>query len=94
MKKELIAICDLTHTATNTYATNLMPYPIASIKSNLLRFSKHKESFEVEIFKHPQKFITTFLSNPQRTILATRKSYLKKNSLKIYVAPNLMSGFR
>ena len=62
MKKELITICDLTHTATNTYATNLMPYPIASIKSNVLEFSKYKENLEIEIFKHPQEFISAFLS--------------------------------
>ena len=49
MAKEIITICDLTHTSTGSYATNLMPYPIASIKSNFLHFSKHKNKFEIEI---------------------------------------------
>lgn len=68
MKKELITICDLTHTATNTYATNLMPYPIASIKSNVLEFSKYKENLEIEIFKHPQEFISAFLSKSPKLV--------------------------
>ena len=50
MEKEIITICDLTHTASGSYATNLMPYPIASIKSNLLQFSKHENKFEIEIW--------------------------------------------
>ena len=68
MKKEIITICDLTHTATNTYATNLMPYPIASIKSNVLEFSKYKENLEIEIFKHPQEFISAFLSKSPKLV--------------------------
>ena len=50
MSKDLIGICDLTHTATGSYATNLMPYPIASIKSYLMHFSEYKDDFEVKIF--------------------------------------------
>jgi len=66
MEKEIITICDLTHTASGSYATNLMPYPIASIKSNFLHFSKYNNKFEIEIFKDPQKFIQAFLSkNPK-----------------------------
>jgi len=68
MEKELITICDLTHTSTGSYATNLMPYPIASIKSNLLQFSKHENKFEIEIFKDPQKFIQLFLSKSPKLV--------------------------
>lgn len=63
MSKELIGICDLTHTATGFYATNLVPYPIASIKSYLLNFSEYKNEFQVNIFKDPNKFIEWYLIN-------------------------------
>lgn len=63
MNKELIFISDFTHTATGTYATNLIPYPIASIKSHLLHFSKYSHYYEVRIFKDPQKFITSYLNH-------------------------------
>jgi len=68
MEKEFITICDLTHTSTGSYATNLMPYPIASIKSNVLHFSKYKAHLEIKIFKHPQKFIENFLSRSPKLV--------------------------
>ena len=68
MKKEFITICDLTHTSTGSYATNLMPYPIASIKSNVMHFSKFKEKLEIQIFKHPEKFIDIFLSHKPKLV--------------------------
>ena len=64
----MIGICDLTHTATGSYATNLMPYPIASIKSYLMHFSEFKNDFEVKIFKDPNKFIEWYLSNKPKII--------------------------
>tara|TARA_Y100001936_G_scaffold149484_1_gene145863 strand:+ start:26011 stop:28140 length:2130 start_codon:yes stop_codon:yes gene_type:complete len=68
MSKDLIGICDLTHTATGSYATNLMPYPIASIKSYLMHFSEYKDDFEVKIFKDPKKFIEWYLSNKPKIV--------------------------
>ena len=66
MDKESIVICDLTHTSSGSYATNFTPYPIASIKSNVLHFSKYKNKLEIDIFKDPEKFIKVFLSkNPK-----------------------------
>ena len=64
----MIGICDLTHTATGSYATNLMPYPIASIKSYLLHFSEFKNDFEVKIFKDPNKFIKWYLANTPKVV--------------------------
>ena len=66
MDKESIVICDLTHTSSGSYATNFTPYPIASIKSNVLHFSKYKNKLEIDIFKDPKKFIKAFLpKNPK-----------------------------
>jgi len=63
VSKELVLIADLTHTSTGSYATNLIPYPIASIKSYLLHYSKFPKKYIVKIFKRPDKFIDSYLKN-------------------------------
>ena len=89
MKEETITICDLTHTSTGSYATNLMPYPIASIKSNFMHFSKYKNKFEIEIFKDPQKFIQIFLSkNPK---LVGFSNYIWNAELSYEIAKEIKS---
>jgi radical SAM superfamily enzyme YgiQ (UPF0313 family) len=89
MKGETITICDLTHTSTGSYATNLMPYPIASIKSNFMHFSKYKNEFEIEIFKDPQKFIQVFLSkNPK---LVGFSNYIWNAELSYEIAKEIKS---
>ena len=82
MAKELIGICDLTHTATGSYATNLMPYPIASIKSYLMHFSNHKDDFEVKLFKDPNKFIKELLEQPDEELLHKIVKEKLKNQMK------------
>jgi len=56
MNPELIALCDPTHTSQG-YSAELMPYPIACIKSWLVHNSKHGRNLRIEIFKDPQKFL-------------------------------------
>ena len=63
MNKELILIADLTHISTGSYATNLIPYPIASIKSYLLHNSKFSKDYLVDIYKSPDKFIDSYIKN-------------------------------
>jgi len=60
LDRDLIFLCDLTHTAQG-YAAELTPYPIACIKAWLHEYSSYRDRWRVEIFKDPQRAIDAFL---------------------------------
>ena len=83
--KESITICDFTH--TDWGSTNFVPYPIASIKSNVLHFSKYKNKLEIDIFKDPKKFIKAFL--PKNPKLVGFSNYIWNAELSYEIAKEI-----
>ena len=88
--KPLIYLCDLTHTSQG-YATELTPYPIGCIKAWLLRYSKYAENLRVDIFKHPQLFIDSFLKH--KPAVVGFSNYMWNLDLSYSIAKEIKSAY-
>jgi radical SAM superfamily enzyme YgiQ (UPF0313 family) len=62
MSRHRVFLGDLTHVGPLGYGTEMTPYPVACIKAWLLERSRYATALDVELFKHPQKFIDAFLA--------------------------------
>ena len=89
MKRELIYLCDLTHTSQG-YAAELTPYPIACLKSYLLKYSRFSSQFTVELYKHPQYYIDAFLQGGNPAIVGF-SNYMWNLDLSYQIAAEIKS---
>ena len=90
MNDYLIHLCDLTHTSQG-YAAELTPYPIACIKSWIHHSARHRDVFEVALFKHPQRFIDAFLE--QRPAVVGFSNYMWNLDLSYSIAAEIKRDF-
>ena len=90
MNKDLIYLCDLTHTSQG-YSVELTPYPVACIKSWLLTYSKYPGTFQVELFKDPQEFLDAFLEHQPAVVGFS--NYLWNLDLTDTIAKEIKSAY-
>jgi len=90
MNQNLIHLCDLTHTSQG-YAAELTPYPIACIKAWLVEYSRHRKSLEVELFKHPQRFIDAFID--QQPAVVGFSNYMWNLDLSYSIATEIKRDY-
>jgi radical SAM superfamily enzyme YgiQ (UPF0313 family) len=63
MEKKNIYLCDLSHVTETGLASEYIPYGIGCIKSYFKEHAESRDQFEVNLFKHPNTFINSFLEN-------------------------------
>ena len=86
----LIYLCDLTHT-TPGYAADMTPYPIGCIKAWLLRYSRYADRLKVEMFKHPQVFIDSFIKH--KPAVVGFSNYMWNLDLSYSIAKEIKSAY-
>lgn len=90
MNDRFISLCELTHTSQG-YATEQIPYPIACIKAWVLEYSRNKEVLEVELFKHPQRFIDAFVE--YRPAIVGFSNYMWNLDLSYSIATEIKQDY-
>lgn len=90
MNDRLVFLCDLTHTSQG-YAAELTPYPVACIKAWIHEYSKHGDALEVELFKHPQRFIDAFIE--RRPAIVGFSNYMWNLDLSYSIATEIKTDY-
>ncbi|MFP6680405.1 MAG: radical SAM protein [Dehalococcoidia bacterium] len=90
MNDRLVFLCDLTHTSQG-YAAELTPYPVACIKAWIHEYSRHGDTLEVELFKHPQRFIDAFIE--RRPAIVGFSNYMWNLDLSYSIATEIKTDY-
>ena len=86
----LVFLCDLTHTSQG-YAAELTPYPVACIKAWIHEYSRHSDTLNVELFKHPQRFIDAFIE--QQPAIIGFSNYMWNLDLSYSIATEIKRDY-